>query len=383
VAACSAGWLVMRTATVLGSTETVPSVDVHAERVDIYVTGDVEVVDRTRATAEELFARLGLAVNVGPEGQAPAGEEAAGAPLAVVHLDLSSPLEPRLVVVEGSSGNELARRVLPPTSSLETSVEEVVHIAYLMVESFLARPTVGSASAPVPAPGPPPAPPPVTPTPASAPQPPQPADADSGLDRDRAPEQAVSFGLDAGLGLTVTALGAHRILPGAALVLGTRWANDRRSFGILGAGAVHTASDLVFADARASVRPIAGRLLLAYEQAMDSGLSVVAGAGGGLDGYRIEGLRSAGPVRTRTGASPLDPMLSGALGIRAGLSGSMFVTAAVALDVDLAPSRFVALTEDGRAQSVLEVPRARPAVWVALCTPLTGSSRSPRLGARR
>jgi hypothetical protein len=381
-AACSAVWFVFGPKMVLAGTETAPSDAAQMQRVDIYVAGDAAAIDRTRATAEELFGRLGMAVYVGPEDEARSGEVVVEPPFAVIHVDLSSPLEPRLLVVDGSSGSELARRALPATGSLETSVEEVTHIAYLMVESLLEHRAVAAETEPKPAPAPAPPPPPSVPGPASVPRDRAPFRASSVRKRASAPGERVDFGLEAGLGLTGTSLGADRILPGAGLMLQARWAKGGHGFGLLAAGAVHTASELVFADASAGVRPIVLRLLLTYDRAMASDLSLVAGAGGGLDSYRIEPHHSAARVRTRTAAPALDPALSGALGVRARVVGWTFLTAAAALDIDLAPSRFVALSEDSRAQSVLEVPRARPVLWVALSTLVARSSRSPKPGAR-
>ncbi|MBN1608789.1 MAG: hypothetical protein JW940_19335 [Polyangiaceae bacterium] len=385
-AACSAVWFVFGAKTVLAGMETAPSAQAQRQRVDIYVAGDAETIDRTRATAEELFGRLRMAVHVGPEDEARSDRIGAEPPLAVVHVDLSSPLEPRLLVVEGSSGSELARRALPATPSLETSVEEVIHIAYLMVESLLEHQAARTETQPPPAPEPEPAPtppqPPIAPRPASVQQDQTPFGAGGVRDRGSAPREAVALGLDAGLALTITSLGADRILPGAGVVLETRLAKDRQSLGILGAGAVHTSSELVFADASSGVRPFVLRLLLTYDRPVYSTLSLVAGAGGGLDGYRIEPHRSAARVRTRTGGWALDPALSGALGVRARLVGSTLLTAAIALDVDLAPSRFVALSEAGSAKSILRAPRARPALWLALSTAVARSSGFPQPGAR-
>jgi hypothetical protein len=166
------------------------------------------------------------------------------------------------------------------------------------------------------------------------------------------------------------------------MMLESRWSTRQDSVGIVALGAVHTSSGLAFLDASAALRPAAVRLLGTYDYAVDSGLSLVAGAGGGLDRYGIESPRGTPGVRISSPGSTVDPVLGGLFGIHARLVDSTFLTAAVALDVDLAPSRYVAVTEDGRESLVLEVPRVRPTLWLGWAMSVIRPSHSPPTGAR-
>ena len=82
----------------------------------------------------------------------------------------------------------------------------------------------------------------------------------------------------------------------------------------------------------------------------------------------------------RPSESGLDPVLTGLVGARVPIAGRVFLSALASLDVDLAPTAFVA--REGRdSHSLLTLPRLRAGFSLALSFTLAGARRFSPLEA--
>ena len=153
-----------------------------------------------------------------------------------------------------------------------------------------------------------------------------------------------------------------------------RWGNTVRHLGLLALAAAHSTSNVEHAGASASLRPLTFRLLPTYDHAIASAASLVFGMGGGVDCYAIEPYAGDPGTQVTTRSTAIDPVLSSLAGIRIMLSELAHITAAGGLDIDLAPSHFVAQQDDA-LPPLLELPRVRPAVLAALSVTLSRRSR--------
>ena len=314
-----------------------------APRVEIHVDGSVAAVVRTRDTAEELFARLGAEVRVvGPDD----GELAVvppTPPTAIVHIDLSSELRPKLVILDGLSGREIDRREFSETSSLETSVEAVTHVCYLVLEPRL-------HPAPLP-----PAPP------ATAAASPAMAARDTAKPAPESPGMPVAFGV--GAAFSAVSLGSGGVLPGGGVSADARFGPTRDRFGALFVGTLYGSSALEMGAAQAGLRPLRLRLLLTRDFSLRGKLSLLLGTGAGLDRFSIEPETVAGDVQVTETRSVWSPVLSELGGVRLGLGQRVHVTAAAGLDIDLAPKTFTATVGDDE-RVLLALPRLRPSLLI-------------------
>lgn len=339
-----------------------------ARQVEIRVTGSPAAVKRTRETAEELFGRLGIRVEVIDQDQEADQSGSPSPPLVVAYIDLSLPVEPRLVILEGQSGRELDRRELPTTSSLETSVEAVTHVIYSVVESLLelARrdpAAIKELSEPKPSPPAEPKAEPASAKPKAAAQRRRPPPSVP-LETSTRQRHERGVGVDAGLTFGSVSLGAGRVTPGGGLIGEARWGGPLGGLGVLVMGSVHGSTELGYGGASADLRPIAGRLAVTYDIALLSGGALLVGLGGGVDGYRVEARHDAAGVEVSSRSGIVDPVLSGLGGARVHVAGPAYLTALGTLDVDVAPSRFV-IAADGVPATVHEVPWLRPSFWIA------------------
>jgi hypothetical protein len=356
--------------------------------VEIYVDGSPATVDRMRSAAAETFGRAGLdaIVTASADEALPAGR---AKPLARAYVDLRNPLAPRVVVVDGQTERELARRTLAENASLETSIEAATLVLYMVVEALLAShnasPTAASSAAntveaeastprverATPAARAPSGADTVAPTPvppaASRPLPPSET-------RDEVLEKNVHtpswLDLQAGLFVRTTTLDAEHPVAGAGLSLELFGRSTTPELGAVLLGAAHLSASPTAADARANIDTYSFRLLPAMRVPFSAALSAVLGVGGGLDAFLIEarGVRAAMSKTARSSA--IDATVSALVGVRWRLAERLHASVNAGADVDLSPRSFVA--DSGMERHVLlELGRVRPSLSLGFALGLT------------
>lgn len=326
--------------------------------VEIRVSGDAAALARVRLTAGELLSRLDVQPRVmGPEE--PETRSAQAPPLVIAYVDLRSPTSPSIDIEDGSTRQELTRRNLSEVTSLETSVEALLHVLYLAVESAL---QVGAE-------------PPSPPTPPKKPTPPPPA-----LRRSSPPQ--APLGLDVGPLLRVSSLGGSRIVPGGGIVLEPRANWGRGQAGLLLSAALHASTELAFERGEATVRPLQIRVIPSFDWLVSSEVSACVGLGAGLDSLLVEPVQAPELGSAAGAQTALDPVLSALLGVRLPLAGRAFLSALASLDYDVAPTSFVA--RDGMtSRPILQLPRLRPGFTLALSFSAAGQRRFTQSAAEQ
>jgi hypothetical protein len=307
--------------------------------VEIRVSGDAAALARVRMTARELLLRLDVQPNVKAIDE-PETSSSEPTPLVIAYVDLRSTASPSIDIEDGRTRQSLTQRRLSDVTSLETGVEAVLHVLYLAVESTL---QVGvERSAPPTAKKPtPPAPPP------------------------RAQPSSSHFGFDFGPLLRLSSLGGSRIVPGGGVGLEPRADFGRAQVGLLVSAVLHGASELSFANGEAEVRPLQVRVVPTFDWLLSPDVSGCLGVGAGVDSLRVTPVQAPNIGDAASSQSALDPMLTGLVGARVPISGRMSLAAMASLDLDLAPTSFVARV--GRSNvPVLQLPRLRAAFTLAL-----------------
>jgi hypothetical protein len=321
--------------------------------VEIRVSGDAAALLRVRMTARELLLRLDVQPNVKAidEPETSSGEPT---PLVIAYVDLRNTASPSIDIEDGRTRQGLTQRRLTDVTSLETGVEAVLHVLYLAVESTL---QVGvEPSAPPPS--------------AKKPTPPAPP-------RERsAPSH---FGFDVGPLLRLSSLGGSRIVPGGGLGLEPRADFGRAQASLLVSAVLHGASELEFADAEADVRPLQVRVVPTFDWLLSSEVSGCLGLGAGLDSLRVTPTRAPPLGGGATAQSALDPILTGLVGARVPISGRVFLAAMASLDLDLAPTSFVAHVGPSN-WPILQLPRLRGGFTLALSFTAAGERRFSKAG---
>lgn len=325
--------------------------------VEIRVSGDAAAVARVRVTARELLLRLDVEPKVKPFDD-PDRAPDEPVPLVVAYLDLRNLASPRIDIEDGQTRQELTRRSLSDVSSLETGVEALLHVLYLSVESRL---QVGAVRAPTPAPAAKPTPPPAKPPPASRPS---------------------RFAFDLGPLVRLSSLGGGRVVPGGGVSLEPRADLGRAQASLLLSGAVHGTSDLAFEGGTAEVRAIHLRAVPTFDWLLSRTISGCLGLGGGLDSLLVDPVQIPEMGTMARHESALDPVVTGVLGARMPVTGPAFLSALASLDLDLAPTSFVA-RRAGVSEPLLQLPRLRAAFTLALSFTATGSRRFARPEAER
>lgn len=322
------------------------------QRVEIRVLGDEAALARVRATATELFARLDVRLRVLADGDASVD----AAPLVLAYIDLRVPTAPRVDVDDGRTRQELMRRSLGDVSSLETGVEAAVHVVYSSVESLLqldaAKPRVEPAPLARPAAPAAQAPPPAT-------------------------SERRGAGLDVGALLRLVSLAGSRWVPGAGASLDFRADAGPLQAELSLVGVIHTSSQLAFDDGRAALRPYALRLVPSLTAHVSDALLATAGVGVGLDHFVLDGQAPPSGGRALDHAVT-DPVLASQLGLRFPLAGAWFASVLGTLDLDLAPTRFVA-ERGGAIEPLFTLPRLRAGLLVVASVSPT---RVPRFATR-
>lgn len=320
--------------------------------VEIRVEGDSLALSRVRMTARELLRRLDVepSVTAALEPTARAEPE----PVVVAYLDLREISAPTIEILDGRTRQELTRRRLSDVTSLEAGVEALLHVLYLTVEASL---QVSVA---------PPAPPP---------EPKKPAPPEVKVP---AKTQRSRAGVDVGPFLRLSSLGEARIVPGGGLMLEPRANLGRVQAGLQLSGAVLGTSELVFGSGVAQVRPLQLRAIPTFDWLLSPALSGCLGVGGGVDSLLVDPVQGPGAEGVARNDSALDPVVTGLVGARVPVSGRVFLSALASLDIDLAPTTFVARSGDAR-QSLLALPRLRAGFTLAFSFSVAGAGRFPPL----
>jgi hypothetical protein len=318
--------------------------------VEIRVLGDERALSLVRATAVELFSRLDVRLRVRDDGE-PSRAADDATPLVLAYVDLRVPTTPVVDVDDGRTRQELMRRTLSDMSSLETGVEAALHVVLGSVESMLQL-----------------VPPPRV-EPATPPLPPRPAPVRT---------ERRGTGLDVGALFRLVSFGASRLSPGAgaALELRTDLGAIEPELGLW--GAIHATTPLDFADGHASLRPYALRLMPGVGARLSRSWVGNFALGAGLDHFVVDASSPPSGGRTRD-QTVLDPVLSSQLGLRFPLAGAWFLSLQGTLDLDLAPTRFVAQGELGR-QALFTLPRLRGGFTLAASLSPTAIQRFRRSG---
>jgi len=308
--------------------------------VEIRVSGDAAALARVRMTARELLLRLDVQPNVKAIDE-PETSSSEPTPLVIAYVDLRSTASPSIDIEDGRTRQSLTQRRLSDVTSLETGVEAVLHVLYLAVESTLQVGVERSAPPPPTKKPTPPAPPP------------------------RAQPSSSHFGFDFGPLLRLSSLGGSRIVPGGGVGLEPRADFGRAQVGLLVSAVLHGTSEMSFARGEAEVRPLQIRVVPMFDWLLAPEVSGCLGVGAGLDSLRVSPIQAPDIGVVAPAQSALDPMLTGLVGARVPISGRVSLAAMASLDLDLAPTTFVAKV-DQRSLPVLQLPRLRGSFTLAL-----------------
>jgi hypothetical protein len=323
--------------------------------VEIRVSGDSAALARVRITARELLLRLDVQPNVKAleEPETPRTE---AVPLVIAYVDLRNTATPSIDIEDGQTRQGLTQRRLSDVTSLETGVEAVLHVLYLAVESRLQVGVERSAPAP--------SPPPKKPVP-----PPQP----------HAESKASHFGFDVGPLLRLTSLGGARIVPGGGVGLEPRADFGRAQAGLLVSATLHGTSELVFERGEVALRPVQVRVVPTFDWLFSRELAGCLGLGAGLDSLLVTPLEEPDAGNSVGAQSALDPMLTALIGARVPVSRRVFLAAMASLDLDLAPTSFVA-RRGMETRPLLQLPRLRGGFTLALSFTVAGERRFSKAG---
>ena len=120
--------------------------------------------------------------------------------------------------------------------------------------------------------------------------------------------------------------------------------------------------------------PLQVRVVPTFDWLLSREVSAALGLGAGLDSFMVTPLQSPDVGRAAPAQSALDPILTALVGARVPISGRAFLAALASLDLDLAPTRFVA-HEGAVSRPLLALPRLRPGFTLALDFTLAGERR--------
>lgn len=328
--------------------EGTPSQSAVGRVVEIRVSGDAAALARVRMTARELLLRLDVQPNVKTidEPETPADE---AVPLVIAYVDLRNVASPSIDIEDGRTRQGLTQRRLSDVTSLETGVEAVLHVLYLTVESTL---QVGPEK-PAPA------------TPSKKPVPPA---------RRRAAPEGSHFGFDVGPLLRLSSLGGSRIVQGGGVGLEPRADFGKAQASLLVSGVLHGTSEIAYAGGEAEIRPLQVRVVPTFDWLFSPEISGCVGVGAGLDSLLVNPVQPPNVGRAIGAQSALDPIMTGLVGARVPISGRVFLAAMASLDLDLAPTTFVANVGPS-SQPILRLPRLRGGFTLALSFTAAGERR--------
>lgn len=324
-----------------------------ARVVEIRVSGDAAALARVRMTARELLLRLDVQPNVKGIDE-PDTRDAEAPPLVVAYVDLRNVAAPSIDIEDGRTRQGLTQRKLSDVTSLETGVEAVLHVLYLTVESTL---QVGPEK---------PAPPP----PAKKPVPPA---------RPRATAPRSPFGFDVGPLLRLSSLGGSRVVQGGGIGLEPRADFGHAQATLLLSGVLHGTNEVAYGGGEADIRPVQVRVVPTLDWLFSPEISGCVGVGAGLDSFLVSPVQPPNVGRAIGAQSALDPILTSMVGARVPISGRLFLAAMASLDLDLAPTSFVANVGPD-TQPILRLPRLRGGFTLALSFTAVGERRFARGG---
>jgi hypothetical protein len=327
-----------------------------ARVVEIRVSGDAAALARVRMTARELLLRLDVQPNVKAIDE-PETSGSEPTPLVVAYVDLRNLASPSIDIEDGRTRQGLTQRRLSDVTSLETGVEAVLHVLYLTVESTL------QVAAETPAPKP--ARPAKKPAPTPAP---------------RAAAEGSHFGFDVGPLLRLSSLGGSRIVQGGGVGVEPRADFGRTQASLLVSAVLHGTNEIAFGGGEAEIRPLQVRVVPTLDWLFSPEISGCIGVGAGLDSLLVNPVQPPNVGRAAGAQSALDPIMTGMVGARVPISGRLFLAALASLDLDLAPTSFVA-TVGPSTERILRLPRLRGGFTLALSFTAAGERRfsKPRL----
>lgn len=375
--------------------------------VVVEVIGSPAVVRAARETTTEVLGRLDVEPRVDAEGRVPVTSP----PWIRAYLDLSNLRTPRLVVLEGATQRELARRTLSGSASVETGIESATLVLYMLLESLLSaelersvprsgdgrsgdgrsgdgrsgdgrsgdgrsangrsgdRASAGQSSATRQA---------DAPARSSALEQGDEMSAFSG----RAFESPPAIRLHAGALLRMTMLDDARGVAGGGLLAGVR----AERLGAVLFASVHFPAELSSNDAAAAVTVFSSRLLLTIDAPIAARSSSVFGAGGGVDWFTANVSRTPPGSVASSSVSTLHGVLTALLGLRVAVAEPILLTTAVALDFDASPRTFTGTVGEER-RPLLQLARLRPSVLISVAFSSGGerasrASRTSRWSAR-
>ena len=344
--------------------------------VEIHVDGPTLAVIKTRETASDLFGRIELQPLTLNEGET--AVVIANDVLVRAYIDLRGGA-PRIVVVDGATQRELARRVLPESESLETAVEAVTHVLYMVVDAFVqsrdADPSVSDTAA-------------VNPPAAAAKN--QNTNAPAAATTDATHEESAPdnsepslpryspplvLGLDAGILFRTMSLGAQGLSPGAGLQLALRTLSEEPRWGVALQACLHASVAHSFDETRVALQPISLRLIPNVEIPVSNVVSAVTGVSFGMDtfGVDVQGVPNGG---TAFDDRRVYDFTAGAqLGMRLRAAARWSLNIGAGLDLDLTPKSFV-VEVNGERRALFDLPKFRPWLMLAGSFSLTESSRA-------
>jgi len=328
--------------------------------VRVYVAGTEEAVAGTRDALRDRCARPELLLVVedarafrygastwgdddagsgGPAGAA--SKEAlllgAGQPtdLAVGYVTVEPAADSRVVFVDGRTHEELERRTLERTDSLEMSIETVAHVICATIDSTLAMHAA----------------------PPAAPAPPPPLDALPSVPP-RAPSATASaFGAWAGVFGTGADYGAG-FRGGAGGLLGATTGSSRVRASLLLFAADFPSQKLDRQGAAPSFGLFGARLLPGASVRVAEDIDALLGAGPGLDWLEVSPNAPPPGGTAATGVSSVDPVLSALVGARLRVGGHVGIWLGLGADLDAYRHRYVNAA-NGEPVPFFEMPRLR------------------------
>ncbi|MFZ5897175.1 MAG: hypothetical protein ACOY0T_39315 [Myxococcota bacterium] len=326
--------------------------------VEIHVDGVPAAVTETRTVATEVLLRIAVIPVVLAEDAPAPSYPTPGEPFVRAYFDFRN-RAPRLVIVDGRTQRELERRVLPESATLETSIEAVTHVLYMVVEALLEdspnpasepreeeageQSTAASASAVSEI---------TAPTQAAAEKPAEAAVAEQANQR--------ALGLETGVLFRTLHLGTSRLLPGAGVVLDARFDQLEPQLSFAVSGAVHAPFELSLGSSSARLLPWSLAFAPTLQGKLGSKVVGLVGLSAGVTWFSLT-VDAAEGVRAASSTGGAEWAIGAIAGVRLRFSPRVAATLSGALDVGIAPRRFVA--EVGGERHVLaELPRLRPFV---------------------
>jgi hypothetical protein len=334
--------------------------------VHIDVAGSQTAILATADTALELFARLHIIPTiraVDDVADTDRNRDPAGSGTMRIHavIDLRSMSAPTVHVTETGSQGVLVRRVLPPSTSFDVTVESAAHIVYAAVDSLLRATETRSAG-------------PASPGGARAVSS---TEADPSTVAEGMPRlQGLGLGVDVGIFLAVNAFEGPTPYYGAGANVELRARKPSPRLAVRMSATLYASAHHEVANVDAAIKAVSFRLVPTIEWLRTSTLAGVLGIGPGLDWFRVSPTPPPLTVgQVRQSSSNLDPIVAAVVGARIRLGRALTLTLDLGLDLDCAPRRYVAAGGDNSVD-LFAPSRFRPTFTAGLSFPVAGVTRS-------